>query len=136
MPVEEQGEAGSVLEMAVVSFDEKFGITLLRSVAGEIRIPGRIAFPGKTIRLRVRARDVMIANQRLEGLSALNQLEGKITGINRQGPIADVKIDCAGTSIMSRITHQSSQSLKLAVGMPIFAIVKTASIDAGSNTRT
>jgi len=136
MPVEEQGEAGSVLEMAVVSFDEKFGITLLRSAAGEIRIPGRFANTGKTIRLRVRARDVMIADQRLKGLSALNQLEGKIAGINRQGPIADVKIDCAGTSIMSRITYQSSQNLKLAVGMPIIAIVKTASIDAGNNART
>lgn len=135
MPVEEQGEAGSMLEMAVVSFDEKFGITLLRSAIGEIRVPGRFAIPGKTVRLRVRARDVMIADQRLKGLSALNQLEGIITGINRQGPIADVKINCGGTSIMSRITHQSSHSLKLAVGMPVFAIIKTASIDAGNNPR-
>ena len=132
MPVEEQGEAGSVLEMRVASFDEKFGITLLRSAVGEIRVPGRFAAVGKTIRLRVRARDVLIANQRPRGLSALNLLEGKIAEIVRHGPLADVKIDCAGTSIMSRITYQSSESLKLAPGMPIFAILKTASIDAGN----
>jgi molybdate transport system ATP-binding protein len=135
MPVEEQGEAGSMLEMVVVSFDDKFGITLLRSAVGEIRVPGRFAAIGKTIRLRVRSRDVLIANQRPEGLSALNVLEGKIAGINRHGPLVDVKIDCAGTAITSRITYQSSESLKLAVGMPMFAIVKTASIDAGNNAR-
>jgi molybdate transport system ATP-binding protein len=132
MPMEEQGEAGSVLEMEVVSFDERFGITLLRSAVGEIRIPGRFATIGKSIRLRVRARDVLIANERPKGLSALNLLEGKIAGINRQGPIADVKIACAGTSIVSRITYQSVESLQLAIGVPIFAIVKTASIDAGN----
>jgi molybdate transport system ATP-binding protein len=73
---------------------------------------------------------VLIANQRPKGLSAQNLLEGKIAEINRHGPLVDVRIDCAGTAIMSRITYQSSESLKLAVGMPIFAIVKTASIDA------
>lgn len=132
MPVEEQGEAGSLLEMAVVSFDDRFGITLLRSAVGEIRVPGRFAAIGKTIRLRVRARDVLIASQRPEGLSALNLLQGKIAEINRHGPLVDVKIDCAGTAITSRITYQSSESLKLAIGMPIFAILKTASIDTGN----
>jgi molybdate transport system ATP-binding protein len=135
MPVEEQGEAGSVLEMVVVSYDEKFGITLLRSAVGEIRIPGRFAAIGKTIRLRVRARDILIADQKPKGLSALNLLEGKIADINRHGPFADVRIDCAGTPIMSRITYQSSESLKLVTGMPIFAIVKTVSIDAGDSAR-
>ncbi len=133
MPAEEQGEAGSVLEMAVVSFDEKYGITLLRSAVGEIRVPGRLSAIGKTIKLRVRARDVLVASQRPRGLSAQNLLEGKISEINRHGPLVDVKIDCAGTAIMSRITYQSSASLKLGVGMAVFAIVKTASIDAGSN---
>ena len=132
MPAEERDETGTVLDMMVASYDDGFDMTLLRSAVGEIRTPGQLGKVGKLVRLRLRARDVIIANQKPRGLSALNLLQGKISSISNVGPLTDVKIDCAGTIIMSRITRQSSEHLKLAAGMPVYAVVKTASIDAAN----
>jgi len=132
MPAEERDETGTVLDMEVASYDEAFDMTLLRSSVGEIRTPGQLGPNGKKVRLRLRARDVMIASQRPEGLSALNLLQGRISGIGHVGPLTDVKIDCAGTPILSRITRQSAEHLKLAIGMPVYAVAKTASIDSAN----
>jgi molybdate transport system ATP-binding protein len=131
-PAEERDETGSVLVMTVISFDKEFDMTLLRSAAGEIRIPGLAGVVGSKIRLHLRARDVIIANQEPKGLSALNILAGKVAGIKNAGPLAELKVDCSGTMVMARITRQSAKSLNLAVGMMVFAVVKTASIDASA----
>ena len=130
MPAEEKDETGTVLDMKVLSYDERFDMTLLGSAIGEMRVPGHVGGPGKSVRLRLRARDVIIANQEPRGLSALNLLRGRISSVSNTGPLADVRIDCTGTIIMARITRQSSELLKLVSGMPVYAIIKTASIDS------
>ena len=130
MPAEERDEAGTVLDMAVVSHDSDFDMTLLRSAVGDMRVPGLLGETGSRIRLRLRARDIIVADRKPEGLSALNLLQGKISSIDHNGALTDLKIDCAGTLVMARITRQSAAQLRLAVGMPVHAVVKTVSIDA------
>lgn len=133
LPEEERGEGGSILEMNVAERDEHFGMTVLRSAAGEIRVPGNAAALGRTVRVRVRARDVMIATERPHGLSALNILSGTISNIGTgEGALADIGIDCSGQKIVARITRQSVYALDLAVGKPVFAVVKTVSFDGAS----
>ena len=130
MRSEDQWDASSVIDMNVVSYDATFDITKLRSVIGEMNVPGVMAALGKKVRLRIRARDVLIALQQPAGISAQNSLHGEITDIQIRGAFADVKINCGGESISARITHQSAASLGLTTGMIIFAVVKTASVDA------
>ena len=58
LPAEERGEGGAVLDTEVLRHDESFGMTVLGSSAGEIRVP-RLAVPvGAPVRIRIRARDV------------------------------------------------------------------------------
>jgi molybdate transport system ATP-binding protein len=135
MPAEERDEAGTVLDMVVISHDREFDMTLLRSAVGDMRVPGHVGEIGNHVRLRLRARDIIVADRKPEGLSALNLLKGKIFSIDHGGALTDLKIDCAGTMIMARITRQSSAQLKLTVGMPVYAVVKTASIDAAGMVR-
>ena len=130
MPLGESDEVGSVLTMAVASYNPDFDMTLISSPVGEIQIQGRVGEIGKSVRLRLRARDIIIATQKPKGLSALNVLSGKISSMENNGPLVMVKIDCAGSPVLARITRQSAVALKLKIQMPVCAIVKTASLDA------
>jgi molybdate transport system ATP-binding protein len=136
LPAEERGEGGSVLETKVLQHDEPFAMTVLGSTAGEIRV-SRLAVPvGARVRLRIRARDVMVATVEPKGLSALNVLPGTIAAIESgEGAAVEVRIDCNGEVVMARITRQSCQALELEVGRQVFAVVKTVSFDT-ANTAT
>jgi molybdate transport system ATP-binding protein len=125
----EQGpDTGVLLEMTAVSYEEDFGLTLLQSGAGEARVPGRVAAVGETVRLHIKARDVMIATARPQGISALNVFAGTVMEITPDGPSsAIVTLRCGQDRIAARITRHSCAALGLAADMKAFAVVKTMS---------
>lgn len=130
LPAEERGEGGAVLDTKVLRHDEAFGMTVLGSAAGEIRVPRLAVATGAPVRIRIRARDVMIATERPAGLSALNILPGIIVAISPgEGPTVEIGIDCNGATVLARITEQSRQALKLHLGGKVFAVIKTVSFD-------
>ncbi|MGX5827504.1 molybdenum ABC transporter ATP-binding protein [Mesorhizobium sp. 43Arga] len=130
LPAEERGEGGAVLETKVLRHDEAFGMTVLGSAAGEIRVPRLAMKTDASVRVRIRARDVMIATEKPTGLSALNILPGTIVAISPgEGPAVEVGIDCNGATVLARITEQSRQALRLRLGGKVFAVVKTVSFD-------
>ncbi|TIU14440.1 MAG: molybdenum ABC transporter ATP-binding protein, partial [Mesorhizobium sp.] len=126
LPAEERGEGGAVLDTAVLRHDEVFGMTVLGSAAGDIRVPLLAVPVGAPVRIRIRARDVMIAIEQPTGLSALNILPGTIVAIKPgEGPTVEIGIDCNGATVLARITEQSRQTLKLRLGRKAYAVVKT-----------
>lgn len=132
LPGSERGEGGALLETVVARHDEAYGMTLLASPAGEIRVPRLKAGLGAPVRLRIRARDVMVATEPPVGLSALNVLAGFVSSVETRDGTADIRIDCNGVPVMARITRQSSEALGLEAGRPVFAVVKTVSFDQGN----
>ncbi|MCO5062909.1 MAG: molybdenum ABC transporter ATP-binding protein [Rhizobiaceae bacterium] len=135
LPIEEQGESGALLAATVLAQDNAFGMTVLNSAAGKLSLPAFDAAPGTKLRVRIRARDVMIATRKPQGISALNVFPGRIRSIVPTGPTqVEVEVDCGGTVVLSRITRQSEATLKLGVGSDVFAIVKTVSFDRSSLT--
>lgn len=133
LPEEERGEGGAVLDMQVKGRDEAFGMSTLASPAGEIHVAGLDAAPGSTVRVRIRARDVIVATERPRGISALNILPGRIVGISAgDGHFADVFIDCNGEIVSARITRQSAEMLRLAPTLPVFAVVKSVTFDSAN----
>ncbi|WP_292279111.1 TOBE domain-containing protein, partial [Mesorhizobium sp.] len=133
LPAEERGEGGAVLDTKVLRHDEAFGMTVLGSPAGEIRVPKLAMAAGAPVRIRIRARDVMIATERPAGLSALNILAGTITAVRPGiGPTVEIAIDCNGAIVLARITEQSKHTLRLALGQQVFAVIKTVSFDSAT----
>ncbi|WP_274626286.1 molybdenum ABC transporter ATP-binding protein [Arvimicrobium flavum] len=133
LPEEERAEGGSVIEVIVSRHDREAGLTVMRSPAGEWLLPLIDAEAGSHIRLRIRARDVMIATERPHGISALNVAAGKVVEIS-SGPERDalVGIDCGGDRIVARITRYSANALGLVPGREVFAIVKAVTFDKGN----
>ncbi|PWV98904.1 molybdate transport system ATP-binding protein [Hoeflea marina] len=131
MPEEMRSEGGAVLEMQVTSYDPRFDMSVLEAAAGRIHMPGDCGPAGRRLRVRIRARDVMIATGRPHGLSALNVLDGKIAAIVESGrAFVEVHVDCAGSRVIARITRQSAEGLELARGCAVHAVVKTVSLDS------
>jgi molybdate transport system ATP-binding protein len=122
-------EAGVVLTARLISHDDTDGLSFLQFAGGRLAVP-RLAVPtGNEVRLRVRARDVSIAATRPQGLSIQNILPAKITGIHSADDAhVDVELD-AGTPLRARVTHRAVRDLSLAIGMPVFALIKAVSVD-------
>ncbi|MFC5756422.1 molybdenum ABC transporter ATP-binding protein [Rhizobium sp. GCM10022189] len=128
---EDRKEAGAVLEGTAESIDPANRISTVLLKAGRLYVPGAAPAVGRPVRIRIPARDVMLATRKPEGLSALNILEGTILQVS---PAADgtveIRLDCAGDAVLSRITALSCERLGLCPGMPAFAIIKTVALEA------
>src|SRR5262249_44583868 len=90
-------EAGAVLETMVEGHDVATGLTALGSRAGILRVPKLDLAIGSPVRVRVRARDVMVAIEPPAGLSALNVLPCHVAEIGPDhGGVAEIGLDCNG----------------------------------------
>ncbi len=127
------GEAGALIEAQVESHDGVYGLTTLVSRAGTWKVPRLDASPGKPVRMRIKARDVLIAKERPEAMSALNVIPATVAEIGpMDGPGVEIKLDCGGEALLARLTRYSVERLSLRVGTPVFAIVKSVSFGRGA----
>ena len=126
-------EAGAVIEATVERHDDTFGLTELASRAGRWKLH-RLDVPvGARLRLRVRARDVMLAKSAPADLSALNVLPGIVADIGPQdGPLVEIRLNCSGEALIARLTRYSVERLGLVLGTPVFALVKSVALDRRS----
>jgi molybdate transport system ATP-binding protein len=129
-PLTGRAEAGALLTTRVAAHDDAFGLTTLRASAGELRVPHLDLPVGAALRIRIRARDVMIALEAPQGLSALNVLPGTVAEIRgADGPIVEMRLDCAGEALIARLTRRSVETLGLIPGRPVYAVIKSIAFD-------
>jgi len=132
-PLTGRAEASALIEATVESHDAAFGLTLLRSRAGLWRLPRLDLAPGVRVRLRIFARDVMLAIKPPEGISALNIVAGVVADVGEgEGAAVDVRLDCSGEALLAAVTRYSLEQLGLKPGAPVFALVKSVAFDRRS----
>jgi molybdate transport system ATP-binding protein len=126
-------EAGAVLAVTVAAHDPGWGLTELAGGFGRLTVP-RLDLPlGSPLRVRIRARDVILATERPSGISALNVLSGTVEALVPTGEEAlEVQLRLGGERLLARITRRSRDTLGLVPGRPVFALVKTVAIDRRS----
>ena len=129
-PRASEEDAGAVIEARVEAHDAGGHLTELSIDGGRLWVPRLRAAEGESVRLRILARDVMLATSRPEGISANNVLEGIITAVHAgDGPGVDVQVACGTTRILARVTRRSMERLELEAGSPVFAVVKSIAAD-------
>jgi molybdate transport system ATP-binding protein len=120
-------DAGVVLEAEVAEQDEKYHLTRLYFAGANLWV-SKVHEPlGSLVRARVLARDVGIATQAPQGSSISNILNAHIEEIREDGLDKVIVRMRVGVSqmLMARVTRRSSDHLKLAFGMEVFAQVKS-----------
>jgi molybdate transport system ATP-binding protein len=133
LPRSARGEASAIVEARVSAHDPVAGLTTLACRAGVLRLP-RVDLPvGATVRVRVPARDVLIAVSPPEGLSARNVLPARVSEIGEagagDGATVDVRLDAHGDTLIARVTRQTVLALGLEPGRHVFAVIKAVAVD-------
>ena len=87
--------------------------------------------PGKPVRVRAVAQDVILATEKPNGLSAVNIVQGRVSAIMAgKGPGVIVQLHLGTkTKLLARITKSSLTRLGLSQGQEVFAIVKASAFD-------
>ncbi len=64
-------------------------------------------------------------------LSARNQLRGTVLRIDGDGVLCEVVVDIGGQALVAIITRSSVERLRLAVGAPVVAVIKSTEVMIG-----
>lgn len=124
---------GALLHLQVAG--RRHGLTLLTHPAGEIEMPGLDLPVGHVVRLRIDARDVVLAlgSAPLTGISIRNQLRATVTGLGRVADgTTEVGLDVAGEALRARITAASATAMQLRPGLAVLALVKSVALGPGA----
>ena len=129
-PLREDRAGGAVIEGRVTDHDARLHLTRVVTSAGELLVP-RLDRPiGASIRALVSARDVMVSVTLPEGISALNVLPGTVVELGRtDGAWLEVRLRCRDAHLLARLTVKSAEDLALAPGRPVFALIKSVSLE-------
>lgn len=132
LPVAFGDDAGVVLDAVVGERDPQWQLARLDVDGEACRLWSRDAgLPvGRRVRLRVLARDVSLTRTPQTGTSIGNQLRGTIEAIadDEHPALALVRVRVGAAPVVARLTRRSAHALELAVGMPVWAQVKTVAL--------
>ncbi len=121
---------GAVFE-ATVSGATDHGLMLLAFDGGQLLASDRRVPVGTTVRVRIPAREVILATRPPEGLSLHNVLAGRVSALHTDPGIDNVIVQVAvgPLLLLAEVTKDAVDRLGLAAGTPVHALVKSVSID-------
>jgi len=125
-PATGRHEAGSLLRGEISSHDETYGLTTLSLNGADLTVPAIAGPAGTPVRLRIRARDVVLALERPSKISVRNIIAVTIAEIAfEEGPFAEVLTRVGDQNLRARITRRSAAELGLAPGVNAYALIKS-----------
>jgi molybdate transport system ATP-binding protein len=118
----------NLLRAAVMDLREPDGVMRVRLLESpcELEMPLGYALPGTSVRVAIRAGDILLATERPVALSARNILEGKIVSLERRGTLVLARVDC-GVVFTVHVTPGAARTLALEAGQRVWLVVKTHS---------
>ena len=118
----------NLLRGRVMDLREPDGVMRVRLFESpcELEVPLGYALPGTSVRVAIRAGDILLATERPGALSARNILEGKIVSLERRGALVIVRVEC-GAVFTVHVTPGAARTLSLETGQPVWLVVKTHS---------
>lgn len=105
------------------------GLIAIETPWGTLTAPDVTGTKGDEVRIRIRARDIVLSKDEPSGLSIRNVLPGEVGIMTEAGPTqVDVLIRPRGHSeapaVWARITQRAAKELGLQPGLPIWALLK------------
>lgn len=120
---------GAVIETKIGALRSD-GLTALDFDGGTLLVQELNRPQGTVQRVRVRAEEIMLALEEPRTISANNVLLMHVLGVRRDSAThADVQLLCGRTRLVARITRASLERLNLAPAKPVFAIIKSVTVD-------
>jgi molybdate transport system ATP-binding protein len=128
---------GTILEAVIASHDTHYDLTQLSLGDQTLIVPHIARGVGEKVRVRIDAKDVMLAMSRPLAISANNVLQGVVSAIRASdGPHADVQMTIGAARLTARVTRRSLERLQLAPGGQIFAVIKSVTVGGREHSLT
>jgi molybdate transport system ATP-binding protein len=127
-PLIGEADAGSLVVARVSG--QRDGMTAL-DLEGETLLAPVLEIPaGRTVRLRIHARDVVLATERPRKLSIRNVLAARVERIDAdESAYADVTLRVGAQLLRARVTKHALEELGLANEQTVFALIKAVAFD-------
>jgi molybdate transport system ATP-binding protein len=84
------------------------------------------ALVGSTLRVGIRAGDILLAISKPVGLSARNLIPGRLISLERRDMVVSAQVDC-GVEMEVHLTLAAREALKLTAGLEVWLVIKTYS---------
>ena len=125
-------DAAAAADVIVVGHDDARGLTRLALGDAVLLVPRLPLGLGATARAAVLARDVLLASEPPQGLSARNVLPARV---ERLAPartdgvvLVRVRLD-GGPALLAALTRDAILALAIAPGVPIYAVIKSVAVE-------
>jgi molybdate transport system ATP-binding protein len=82
---------------------------------------------GERIKIGVRAGDILLSKQHIDGISARNRIRGELVALREGAEFVEADIDCCGVTFVAHLTRGAVRELALQPTQPVWLIVKTHS---------
>jgi molybdate transport system ATP-binding protein len=120
---------GSVIDARVRRVDRARGLAELEIPGAVLFVPADGVVAGADVRVRVPARDVILATEVPSGSSVHNVLCGTVTHVDdRHGQIAIVQLAIGDSRLLAEVTTDAVERLAITPGRTLHALVKSVSL--------
>jgi len=118
----------NILEAIVIAEHEDRGTMTCRLLASNVDLETPLirAEVGESLKIGIRAGDILLATIRPQGLSARNVIPGRVTALERRDVIVSVRVDC-GVGLEAHLTLAAREGLQLETGRDVWLVIKTHS---------
>ena len=118
----------NIFDVTVVAIHEDRGTMTCHITASDVELetPMVRADVGATLRVGIRAGDILLATIQPSGLSARNIIRGTIISVQQRDMIVVATVDC-GVEMAIHLTLAARDSLRLRPGSQVWLVVKTYS---------
>ena len=131
LPLALRDDAAGILPGYVHSHDDERGLSLVACGGLVFYVPRQDVAPQSAVRLLVPAREVIIALDAPRQISVNNVVPATVVAVERQegAHAALVELDVGGGQLLSRITLDAAERLRLRPGTAVLALVKSMSVE-------
>jgi molybdate transport system ATP-binding protein len=122
---------GAVLEATVAHTLPSRGLAELHFGGGVLLAPAAGLVPGARVRVRIPAREVILASDAPAGVSLHNVLQGRVTLVSHDRPTetAVVQLAVGDAYLLAEVTRDAVERLRIAPGATLHALVKSVSLE-------
>jgi molybdate transport system ATP-binding protein len=122
---------GSVFDASVSRAYPARGLLELAFEGGTLLAPTRDLSPGTKVRVRIPAREVILATGPPQGLSLHNMLAGTVSAVHAEPALDQVTVQVAvgNARLLAEVTADAVARLGIAPGSHVYALIKSVSID-------
>jgi molybdate transport system ATP-binding protein len=122
---------GSVFDATVTALHADRGLAELAFDGGRLLVPARQVPRRTAVRVRIPAREIVLATSAPTGLSLHNVLAGTVTGVHADAAFEAVVVQMTvgGTVLLAEVTRDAVARLAIDVGQRLHALIKSVSIE-------